>query len=43
MYVMMNEWVDIIFMKEMDYFKICKFNYRVGCVNFIVNVFGKFG
>lgn len=39
----MNERADIIFMKEMDYFKICKSNYRAGCANLIANAFGKLG
>lgn len=43
MYVMMNERADILFMKEMDYFKICKSNYRAGCANLIANAFGKLG
>lgn len=38
---MMNERADIIFMKEMDYFKICKSNYRAGYANLIANAFGK--
>lgn len=43
MYVMMNKRADILFMKEMDYFKICKSNYRAGCANLIANAFGKLG